>query len=167
MRIEVVPNVLTGANLVLGMFAVTYAIEGNFVVGSILILVAALLDRFDGKLARKLGSSSEFGKELDSLADLVSFGVAPALMAYLWKLDQLGIAGLLVIVLFVLCGALRLARFNIMNVSGYFLGVPITIAGSLVAVMVLAAGKAPVMFSAALVFVLSCLMISSIKLPKF
>lgn len=167
MRIEVVPNVLTGANLVLGMFAVTYAIEGNFVVGSILILVAALLDRFDGKLARKLGSSSEFGKELDSLADLVSFGVAPALMAYLWKLDQLGIAGLLVIVLFVLCGALRLARFNIMDVSGYFLGVPITIAGSLVAVMVLAAGKAPVMFSAALVFVLSCLMISSIKLPKF
>lgn len=167
MRIEVVPNVLTGANLVLGMFAVAYAIEGDFVVGSILILIAALLDRFDGKLARKLGSSSEFGKELDSLADLVSFGVAPALTAYLWKLDQLGIVGLLLIVLFVLCGALRLARFNIMDVSGYFLGVPITIAGSLVAVMVLAAGKAPVMFTAALIFALSCLMISSIKLPKF
>lgn len=167
MRIEVMPNVLTGANLVLGMFAVAYAIEGNYMVGAILILVAALLDRFDGKLARKLGSSSEFGKELDSLADLVSFGVAPALTAYLWRLDQLGIAGLLVIILFVLCGALRLARFNIMNVSGYFLGVPITVAGSLVAVMVLAAGKAPVIFPASLVFVLSCLMISSIKLPKF
>lgn len=167
MRFEVMPNVLTGANLVLGMFAVAYAIEGNYMVGSVLILVAALLDRFDGKLARKLGSSSEFGKELDSLADLVSFGVAPAFTAYLWKLDQLGIAGLLVIILFVLCGAFRLARFNIMNVSGYFLGVPITVAGSLVAVMVLAAGKAPVIFSASLVFALSCLMISSIKLPKF
>ncbi|MFZ5648451.1 MAG: CDP-diacylglycerol--serine O-phosphatidyltransferase [Bacillota bacterium] len=167
MRIEVMPNVLTGANLVLGMFAVAYAIEGKYVTGAIMILVAALLDRFDGKLARKIGSSSEFGKELDSLADLVSFGVAPALTAYLWRLDQLGIPGLLLIILFVLCGALRLARFNIMNVQGYFLGVPITIAGSLVAITVLAAGGAPVIFPAVLVFVLSCLMVSSIKLPKF
>lgn len=166
-RIEVMPSILTGANLVLGMIGIVYAIEGRYATGAIMILVAAILDRYDGILARKIGSSSEFGKELDSLADLVSFGVAPALMAYFWRLEQLGIAGLLVIVLFVLCGALRLARFNIMNVSGYFLGVPITIAGSLVALFVLTAGNAPAVVTAVLVFVLSCLMVSRIKLPKF
>lgn len=167
MRIEVLPNVITGANLVIGMIALAYAIEGKFVIASIMILIAAFLDRFDGKLARKMGTSSEFGKELDSLADLVSFGVAPALTAYLWKLSDMGIAGLLIIILFVLCGALRLARFNIMNVSGYFLGVPITIAGSLVAIIILAAGSAPVFVSALLIFLLAGLMVSSVKLPKF
>ncbi|MFZ5632216.1 MAG: CDP-diacylglycerol--serine O-phosphatidyltransferase [Bacillota bacterium] len=167
MRIEVLPNVITGANLVLGMFAIVYAMEGKYVTGAVMILAAALLDRLDGKLARKMGISSEFGKELDSLADLVSFGVAPAIMVYLWKLNTLGLPGLLVIISFVLCGALRLARFNIMNITGYFLGVPITIAGSLVAIIVLAAGRAPVLITAALVFILAGFMISTIKLPKF
>lgn len=166
MKIELVPNILTGANLAMGMIALAYAIDGKFVAGSILILVAALLDRFDGKLARKIEATSEFGKELDSLADLVSFGVAPAVTAYLWRLENLGPAGLAVMVLFVLCGALRLARFNIMNVTSYFLGVPITIAGSLVAVMVLVAGSAPEVVAALLVLVLSWLMVSSIKMPK-
>lgn len=167
MRIELLPNIFTGANLAFGMLALVYAVEGKFVLGSALILLAALLDRFDGKLARKFGASSEFGRELDSLADLVSFGVAPAVTAYLWRLDNLGLAGMAVMILFVLCGALRLARFNIMNISDYFLGVPITIAGSLVAVMVLVAGKAHVAVAAVLVLLLSGLMISSVKLPKF
>ncbi|MFZ5597241.1 MAG: CDP-diacylglycerol--serine O-phosphatidyltransferase [Bacillota bacterium] len=166
MRAEVLPNVITGSNLVIGMLAVAFATDGRFFHGAVLILIAAILDRFDGKLARKIGTNSDFGKELDSLADLVSFGVAPALTVYMWKLSDLGTAGLLVIILFVLCGALRLARFNIMNVSGYFLGIPITIAGSLVAVSVLAAGKAPVYVPAILVFVLSGLMVSNIRLPK-
>ncbi len=166
MRIELVPNILTGANLAIGMLALVYAIEGKFAFGSVLILIAALLDRFDGRLARKVGASSDFGKELDSLADLVSFGVAPAVMVYLWRLDSLGLAGQMVMILFVLCGALRLARFNVMNVSGYFLGVPITIAGSLVAVLVLTAGRAHEAVAAALVVILSGLMVSSIRLPK-
>jgi CDP-diacylglycerol--serine O-phosphatidyltransferase len=166
MRIEVLPNIITGANLVVGMLAVLYAVQGDYVTGSIMILVAAVLDRFDGKLARKLGSNSEFGKELDSLADLVSFGVAPALTAYLSKLYVFGIPGILLMILFVLCGALRLARFNVMNVTGHFLGMPITIAGSLVAVIVLAAGASPAYVSALLVLVLALLMISSIKIPK-
>ncbi|MCL6610061.1 MAG: CDP-diacylglycerol--serine O-phosphatidyltransferase [Peptococcaceae bacterium] len=167
MKIELLPNILTGANLAVGMVALVYTIEGKYAAGSLLILIAALLDRLDGKVARKMGASSEFGKELDSLADLVSFGVAPAVTAYLWGLKSLGLAGLLVMVLFVSCGALRLARFNIMNVSGYFLGVPITIAGSLVAAMVLAAGSAHGVAAAVLLVVLSGLMVSSIKLPKF
>lgn len=166
MRIEVLPNVITGANLVVGMLAVIYAVQERFVTGALLILVAAILDRFDGKLARKLGSNSEFGKELDSLADLVSFGVAPALTAYLWKLNDLGTPGILLMILFVLCGALRLARFNVMNVTGHFLGIPITIAGSFVAIIVLAAGQSPAYVSGLLVFVLALLMISSIKIPK-
>jgi len=167
MRIEVLPNIITGANLVIGMLAVSYAIDGKFVIASILILIAAFLDRFDGILARKMGTSSEFGKELDSLADLVSFGVAPALTAYLWRLGDMGIAGLLIIILYVLCGALRLARFNIMNVSGYFLGIPITIAGALVAIIILSAGNAHVFVPALLILALSGFMVSSIKLPKF
>jgi len=167
MKIEVLPNILTGANLAIGMLALVYAIEGKFVTGAVMILIAALLDRFDGKLARKIGSSSDFGKEFDSLADLVSFGVAPAVTAYLWRLDNLGPAGIAVMVLFVLCGALRLARFNIMSISGYFLGMPITIAGSLVALIVLAAGQVHVLITALLVVALSGLMVSSIRLPKF
>lgn len=166
MKIEVIPNMVTGANLVVGMFAVVFATQGKFVTGAVMILVAAVLDRVDGKLARRLGVNSEFGKELDSLADLVSFGVAPALTVYLWKLDDLGTAGILLIVFFVLCGALRLARFNIMNVTGYFMGMPITIAGSLVAVLVLAADKSPVIVSAVLVLLLALLMVSGIRIPK-
>ena len=166
MRTEMVPNILTGTNLAIGMLALVYAIQGEFMIGAVLILVAALMDRLDGKLARKLGVCSEFGKELDSLADLVSFGVAPAVTVYLWRLDQLGVVGLLLMILFCVCGALRLARFNILNVSGYFLGVPITVAGSLVAIMVLSMGRVHVAVDAALLVVLSWLMISSIKLPK-
>ncbi|MCL5059032.1 MAG: CDP-diacylglycerol--serine O-phosphatidyltransferase [Actinobacteria bacterium] len=166
MRIEVLPNVITGANLVVGMLAVIYAVQGRYVTGAIMILVAAVLDRFDGKLARKMGTNSEFGKELDSLADLISFGVAPALTAYLWKLNDLGLPGILLIILFVLCGALRLARFNVMDVTGHFLGVPITIAGSFVAIIVLAAGQSPPYVSGLMVLVLALLMISSIKIPK-
>ncbi|MHB8918195.1 MAG: CDP-diacylglycerol--serine O-phosphatidyltransferase [Desulfocucumaceae bacterium] len=167
MRIEILPSVFTSANLAVGMLALVYAFDGKFVAGSILILVAALLDRFDGQIARKLGVSSDFGKELDSLADLVSFGVAPAVTAYLWRLDNLGPFGIAVMIIFVICGALRLARFNLMNVSGYFLGVPITIAGSLVALIVLAAGSVHVVVAALMVVILSGLMVSTIRLPKF
>lgn len=166
MRIEVLPNVITGANLVVGMLAVIYAVQEKYVTGAIMILVAAVLDRFDGKLARRLGSNSEFGKELDSLADLISFGVAPALTAYLWKLNDLGLPGILLMILFVLCGALRLARFNVMNVTGHFLGVPITIAGSFVAIIVLAGGHSPSYVSGLMMFVLALLMVSGFKIPK-
>ncbi|HBV97628.1 MAG: hypothetical protein JL50_03705 [Peptococcaceae bacterium BICA1-7] len=166
MRIEVLPNVITGANLVVGMLAVIYAIQGKYVTGAVMILLAAILDRFDGQLARKLGTNSEFGKELDSLADLVSFGVAPALTAYLWKLNDLGIPGIVLMILFVLCGALRLARFNVMNVTGHFMGIPITIAGAFVAIIVLAAGQSPAFVPGLLVLALALLMISSIKIPK-
>ncbi|MHB8157032.1 MAG: CDP-diacylglycerol--serine O-phosphatidyltransferase [Desulfocucumaceae bacterium] len=166
MRIEVIPNVITGANLVVGMLAVTYALQDKYVLAAILIIIAAFLDKFDGSVARKLGVNSDFGKELDSLADLVSFGVAPALTVYLWKLSELGAAGVLVMIVFVLFGALRLARFNIMNVTGHFVGVPITIAGSMVAIIVLAAGSIPAFVSALLVLLLALLMVSGFKIPK-
>lgn len=166
MRIEVLPNLMTGANLALGMVAIVYAIEGRYVTGALAVLVAALLDRFDGKLARKLDNCTEFGREMDSLADLVSFGVAPAILVYLSKLNSLGMPGLILMILFVLCGALRLARFNVMNVSEFFLGIPITIAGSLLAVMILLAGSVHVMIDATLMFILAIFMVSTIKLPK-
>lgn len=166
MKAEAIPNIITGANLVIGMIALVYAIEGNYLGGAVLILFSAVLDRLDGKLARVTGNSSDFGKELDSLADLVSFGVAPAVTAYLWRLDVLGITGMLIVVLFVLCGALRLARFNVLNISGYFLGMPITVAGSLVAIIVLMAGNIHVWVTAGIIITLSGLMVSNIRMPK-
>lgn len=166
MRAEVIPNIITGTNLVIGMIALVYAVQGEYFSGAVLILFSALLDRLDGKLARKMGNSSDFGKELDSLADLVSFGVAPAVTVYLWRLNVIGITGMLITVLFVLCGALRLARFNVMNITGYFLGVPITVAGSLAAILVLFAGNIHVGVTAAIILILSGLMVSNIRLPK-
>jgi CDP-diacylglycerol--serine O-phosphatidyltransferase len=161
-----VPNILTGANLAIGMLSIVYAIQGRYVLGAVLILLAALLDRFDGKVARKIGASSEFGKELDSLADLVSFGVAPAIIIYLFKLDSLGAAGIAIMIIFALIGALRLARFNILNISGHFLGMPITIAGSFVALLILLGGGMNAYIDAFIVLFLSWMMLSSIKIPK-
>jgi len=166
MKIEVLPNIVTSSNLLIGLLAIIYAVGGSFFTAAVLILAAALLDRFDGKLARKFGSTSDFGKELDSLADLVSFGVSPGVALYLCKLNDLGVAGIIIIMIFVLCGALRLARFNIMNTPGYYLGVPITIAGALVAGLVIFDEKVNVFFMAAIVLALSVLMISKAKMPK-
>lgn len=163
---SMIPNILTGTNLAVGMFSMVYAIQGSFIFGAILILIAALLDRLDGKLARKIGASSEFGKELDSLADLVSFGVAPAIIIHQLKLHEFGMLGTLIVVLYVLCGALRLARFNIINVQDYFVGMPITVAGSLVALMVLLAGQISIVLIAVLLVVLSGMMVSTFKIPK-
>ncbi|MFZ5591898.1 MAG: CDP-diacylglycerol--serine O-phosphatidyltransferase, partial [Bacillota bacterium] len=138
---------------------------------ALMILLAAVLDGLDGRVARRLGIASEFGKELDSLADLVSFGVAPAMLFYGLGLGELGWPGLLGVLLFVLCGALRLARFNVLNIKTYFLGIPITFAGSLVALFALI-NLSPYVtmhlyLMLAFLLLLSWLMVSKIKIPKF
>lgn len=167
MRVEYLPSVVTSANLVAGFLSLIYTINENYQIGALFILVAAVLDSLDGKLARFLGTSSEFGKQLDSLADLVSFGVAPAVLAYSWQLEGLGTAGLVAAAFFTLCGALRLARFNILKITDHFLGIPITMAGALVAIFVLLAGALSPYVSVLFVIALSIFMISSIKIPKF
>jgi len=141
--------------------------EKEFLLAAVMILVCMILDGMDGKVARRLDAASPFGKELDSLADLVSFGVAPAILVYTFKLAELGVLGLIIALGFALCGAIRLAKFNTLNITGYFIGVPITAAGSLVAVMVLIGDIIPLFVFVTVVLLLAYLMVSNIRVPKY
>lgn len=114
---QLLPNIMTVGALCSGLTAIRYAIQGNFQLAVMLILLAALLDGLDGRLARLLRSVSEMGAELDSLGDFVNFGVAPALVIYLWDLQSLGAEGWAAAVFYAVCCLLRLARFNIGNRS--------------------------------------------------
>ena len=125
-----IPNILTLGNLMLGMLAIIYTMEGRAQTAISLVFIAMLLDGLDGKLALRLNAGSELGKQLDSLADLVSFGVAPAVLLYSLSLQHFALTGLFVALLFPVAGAYRLARFNLRGKKEtVFLGLPITIAG--------------------------------------
>lgn len=110
--IYLLPNSFTTAALFCGFYAIVPSINGQFETAAIAIFVAMLLDGIDGRVARLTNTESAFGAEYDSLADMVSFGLAPALMVYLWSLSNLGKMGWLVSFIYVACAALRLARFN-------------------------------------------------------
>jgi CDP-diacylglycerol---serine O-phosphatidyltransferase len=110
-----IPSVFTFFNLFLGFFSIAKSFEGDFRVAAWLIIICALCDAMDGKLARWTGLESKFGFELDSLSDMVSFGVAPAMLAYVGILHRLDLWGLLISFLFVFGGAYRLARYNVQN----------------------------------------------------
>jgi CDP-diacylglycerol--serine O-phosphatidyltransferase len=141
MRIYVLPNLLTTVNMFFGFFAIIYSINGNFTWAAYAIVVGAVFDQLDGRVARYTNSTSRFGAEYDSLSDLVSFGLAPGLMLFLWALEPFGRVGWLASFFYVACGALRLARFNVTVASmekAYFQGLPIPMAAGIVASSVLA-----------------------------
>lgn len=137
-----IPNVITLAALAAGLTAVRFAIEGRLEAAAVAILAAAILDGLDGRVARLLKGTSRFGAELDSLADFVSFGCAPALVLYFWQLSTLKTAGWLACLLFAFAMALRLARFNVMIEAperpawqkAYAVGVPAP-AGAMLAIL--------------------------------
>lgn len=131
------PNVLTFGNLTLGILAILSIFSGDYTLSSILIILAAFMDRFDGQLARRLDVESEIGKQLDSLSDLISFGVAPAILIWSYSLESFGVIGVVLIVLFAVAGAYRLAKFNATSFAGVFTGIPITLAGGFVALLTL------------------------------
>jgi CDP-diacylglycerol--serine O-phosphatidyltransferase len=138
-----IANILTYCNLLFGTLsiiitAVTPSQYPDYSVPlvSALIIAAALLDRYDGRLARVLNAETEFGKELDSLADLVSFGIAPMVIAWKSCMYIIGPFSIAPVLAFCVCGASRLARFNISRNKGEYTGMPITIAGGLVAVVI-------------------------------
>lgn len=126
------PNLVTLLALCLGLTAVRMAVEDRFELALAGIVIAAILDGVDGRLARALKGTSRFGAELDSLADFVNFGCAPALILYMWGLDAVGSIGWIAALLFAICAALRLARFNVMLddpnrpafAADFFTGVP-------------------------------------------
>jgi len=155
--------------LVLGMCAILSTFHGEFYRAALFIVAAMISDGLDGRVARYLKVSSEFGKELDSLCDLVSFGVAPAILAYAFLLKDFGIIGYLVAAFFATCGALRLARFNVNTgvVKGYFMGLPIPAAGCVVATFVMLGIKPTGWIFPILVTIFAYLMVSTIKYPDF
>jgi CDP-diacylglycerol--serine O-phosphatidyltransferase len=140
-NIYVLPNLITTGNMFCGFYAIIHSIMGDYITAAYAIVAAAVFDQLDGRVARLTRSTSHFGAEYDSLCDLVSFGIAPAVMLFLWALQPFGRSGWLVSFFFVACGALRLARFNVqkqvMN-PAYFQGLPIPMAAGIVASSVLA-----------------------------
>ncbi|MBQ7706119.1 MAG: CDP-diacylglycerol--serine O-phosphatidyltransferase [Selenomonadaceae bacterium] len=130
-----IPNICTAANLFFGMLSILATYEGDYFYGSIFILLALVADGLDGRIARALGVASEFGKEMDSLCDLGSFGIAPAFLAYSFCLNNFGYIGKAAAIIFALCGMWRLARFNVSTdiVHGFFMGLAIPAGGCIVA----------------------------------
>lgn len=136
----ILPNAFTVSSIFCGMYAIWHGLTGNtpdtLYESAIAVFFAGFFDLFDGRVARLTKTQSEFGVQLDSLADVVSFGVAPALLVYKWALEPLDAVGFLGVFFYAACGAIRLARFNLMaardkGASNYFTGLPIPLAASL------------------------------------
>lgn len=179
------PNALTLTNLSLGVMAILFAVNdrggaesgnvGLLIPASLLVIIAALTDRFDGKVARMFNATSELGKELDSLSDLISFGVAPIIIAWKICFTQFGIIGYIVTLIFPMAGAYRLARYNITKFNNVYSGIPITIAGAFLTVVslynafsILRGGftQMHTYVTAVLILLLSYLMVSKISFKK-
>lgn len=159
-------NAITLMNLSFGIIAILIILKGHSHMSLVFIFLAALFDRFDGMIARKYNAESDFGKELDSLCDLVSFGVAPALLLYQTILFELPVVGMMLTILYILCGAVRLARYNIKEFDGVYYGIPITVAGVIMTLSALLVPYLPMFFFAVLTALLTILMISNIKVAK-
>ena len=133
------PNILTLGGVCLGISSIKFSIDGNFGLAVTLILFAAILDALDGRIARLINGTSEFGKELDSLTDFVSFGIAPVLILYFWNLNTYGILGWAIALIYSVCCVLRLARFNLTKIDvqqewkyNFFEGIPSPVGGLLI-----------------------------------
>ena len=134
----ILPNMFTLVGVCIGLSSIKFAFDEKFTLSIIAIIVAAIIDGLDGRIARLIQGTSKVGKELDSLTDVISFGVAPAFIMYFWKLNELGRVGWLICLIYVVCVALRLARFNVNSgqepswKDNFFEGVPSPAGGVLV-----------------------------------
>jgi len=156
---KALPNLFTIGNLLCGVLSITFNMSGFLEVACILVFFSAILDLLDGRIARRLKVNSEFGVELDSLADIVSFGVAPALLFH--SIAAPSILTSIAFILFPTMGALRLARFSVKPTIGYFKGLPIPAAGLPLAGMGLFSYS-----NAWITLILALLMVSPIKVKK-
>ena len=164
--IDVVPNGLSILGLIFGFLSIVSSIEGNYVNGAFFILLATVSDGFDGKIARKVNAISDMGAEFDSLSDLVSFGVASAVLLYLHSLQNMEY-GVFIAIIMVVCAALRLARFNVESSTDYFEGVPTPAFGFFAAGWVVSGLVLPVSITAGLFVFVALTMITIIKYPTF
>jgi CDP-diacylglycerol--serine O-phosphatidyltransferase len=174
--VYILPNVLTSGSLVGGFYAIIAAFNGDYIIAAIAIMIAFLFDGIDGRVARLTKTTSRFGVEYDSLADLVAFGVAPGILVFTWALQPFGRLGWLAAFLYVACGALRLARFNAQSDTAeprWFRGLPIPMAASMIAASVFLLhdlgeeGETKHLSLLILIYVLAFLMVSNIRYPSF
>lgn len=175
---SIIPNFLTVMGMFCGFYSMVASIQSNYTAAAYAILAAFIFDGLDGKVARALNATSKFGVQLDSLSDLVSFGVAPAILIYMWLLIPYGRLGYMAAFLFVACGALRLARFNVQAGkvdSTFFVGLPIPSAAGIIASSVLFVKEIfgnPMDFTIPityvfLIYLLAFLMVSSLPYYSF
>ncbi len=165
-----IPNMMTLGNLYCGFLSIGFAAYGQYNNAAILIIIGMMLDSMDGRAARMLKADSTLGKELDSLADIVTFGVAPSFLVYYTYFSQFGMLGMAISGLFPLFGAFRLARFNISTSKAsmhYFIGVPITAAGGILAILTLFGHHLPNIVTTVVFTALCFLMVSRIRIPSF
>lgn len=176
--VYLLPNLLTTASLFLGFLGLTWAMKGDYASCALCILGSCVFDGLDGKVARITRTTSEFGVQFDSLADLVAFGVVPSVMSYLWLLKDFNRLGLMAAFLFLACGALRLARFNVqvsLVSKKHFVGLPIPAAACTLATLVLFSEYVPQEYmhsvvavgALVLVYTLSFCMVSTIRFYSF
>ena len=173
--VYLLPSMLTSGTLFFGFYAIIAALQGKYLYATVAIAIAFLFDGVDGKVARLTKTTSRFGVEYDSLSDLVAFGVAPAILVFSWALRPYGKWGWLAAFLYVACGALRLARFNVQvetMETRHFRGLPIPGAAGLIAATFLLfkrlgieGGEPQNLFLLLMVFMLAFLMVSNIKYP--
>lgn len=167
-----IPSLFTVGNLFLGVLSIILAFSGEHGIAAVLVIVAMLLDGLDGRVARALNAQSEFGKELDSLSDVISFGVAPAFIMYVVAFNDPSVISpafaWIVTAIFPICGALRLARFNVVaGTPGYFIGLPIPAAGGVLCTLALFVNEINVYVLLVSTIMLSYLMVSTVKYPNF
>jgi len=175
--VYILPNMITTLSLFSGFMSILWSFEGNFYNAALAIIFAALMDGLDGKVARLTHTSSEFGVQFDSLADLIAFGMAPAFLMWQWQLDVFNRLGIAISFIFLACGALRLARFNVSTVvqhKKFFIGLPIPAAGCTISAFALFYVYVPQSiigivphFSLILTLVLALLMVSRIRYFSF
>ena len=172
--VSLLPSLFTIANLFCGWACVVHAMRGEFIVAAPFIGVAIVLDMLDGRIARMTGTTSDFGVQLDSLADLISFGMAPAILAFQWGLVPLGRMGWAAGFVFLTAAALRLARFNIQTVSDkrYFVGLPSPAAAAIPAATIFYYPQGlhtpqQALFGMAMMMVPALLMVSTIRFRSF
>lgn len=177
----VLPNLFTISSIFCGFYSMVLSTQQRWVGAALAIFFSNFFDTFDGRVARLTKTQSEFGTEMDSLADVMSFGLAPALLVYLWGLKDMGTAGVVVAFLFAMCGAIRLARFNVLahrhvpGSSDFFVGLPIPFGAGVVFALVLASecteGGIPFLKSHAhlstIVVAVALLMVSNVRYRTF
>ncbi|QCC84628.1 CDP-diacylglycerol--serine O-phosphatidyltransferase [Desulfovibrio desulfuricans] len=175
--VYLLPNMITTLSMFLGFLSMVWAVQGRFESACFAILLSAVMDGLDGKVARLTNTASEFGVQYDSLSDLVAFGIAPAMLMWQWQLSALGRVGIAAAFIYAACGALRLARFNVSTAAvgkRFFIGLPIPAGGCTVVTFVFCAAHFPDFMQGALPYMtlvlaigVGVLMVSKVRYFSF